>query len=146
MKWHWNGVAWEEASASQQVEPKDGPSATYPILAKRRFLQICGNPRSHTGTKFYLVAKIDQKDSSMGRRWARVSVFHDIEPEDSWYIGGVNAFLVTRDNSLEELVCGDIIAARATVGTPTSYDTTLGATLTVPKFNITRLKLIRPVA
>ncbi|KGN35330.1 hypothetical protein N798_03140 [Knoellia flava TL1] len=131
-------VAAAQAKArAALVNPK-----TYKAIDKRALAKVVRNPESYVGQKYVLYAEVTQFDSITGGERFRADVAHkDIRSYGFW-TGGENSMVDAGAANLSEVVNGDIVKMHVVVSGVESYETTMGATLTVPVFEVNIIKVI----
>lgn len=130
-------AAAEAKARAALVNPK-----TYKAIDKRALAKVVRNPESYVGQKYVIFAQVTQFDSITGGDRFRADVAHkDIRSYGFW-TGGENSMVDAGAADLSEVINGDIVKMHVVVSGVESYETTMGATLTVPVFEVNILKVI----
>ncbi|MGO2030829.1 hypothetical protein ACTXJU_09295 [Glutamicibacter ardleyensis] len=111
-------------------------------ISKRELAQIVKKPDSHIEKNVIIYAKVTQFDSATGPCIFRADVAHahvgkyDYEHNSLFTAGdGLSSCGI-----LDDVLADDIIQVTATVTGSLSYDTQIGGSTTVPKFEVVKLK------
>lgn len=111
-------------------------------ISKRALAQIVKKPDSNIDKNVIIYAKVTQFDSATGPCIFRADVAHahvgkyDYE-HNSMFTAGDG---LSDCDILDDVLADDIIQVTATVTGSLSYDTQIGGSTTVPKFEVIKLK------
>lgn len=145
-------VAEQEAEASRKAEEKEAKEAAEKAqkeqenkakkISKRELDQIVKNPDSHIGENVIFYARITQFDSGTGPCMFRAELSNVLVGK---YDYEHNALFAAGDGvsecaELDDYVAEDLVKVTATVTGSLTYDTTIGGSTTVPKFQVVKIK------
>ncbi len=145
-------LAEEEAAASKKAEEKKAKEAAEKAekeksnkdkkVSKRDLAQIVKKPDAHIDENVILYARITQFDSGTGPCSFRADLSHAYVGKydydyNSMFSAGDGLFSC---DILDDFVADDIVQVTATVLGSLTYDTTIGGSTTVPKFQVVKIK------
>ncbi|WP_345474252.1 hypothetical protein QMQ05_07315 [Glutamicibacter ectropisis] len=145
-------AAEEEAAASKKAEEKKAKEAAEKAekeksnkakkVSKRDLAQIVKKPDAHIDENVILYARITQFDSGTGPCSFRADLSHAYVGKydydyNSMFSAGDGLFSC---DILDDFVADDIVQVTATVLGSLTYDTTIGGSTTVPKFQVVKIK------
>lgn len=131
-------VAEAEAKAKAAlVNPK-----MYKAIDKRALAKVVRNPEAYVGQKYVIFAEVTQFDSITGGDRFRADVAHKDIRSYGYWTGGENSMVDAGAADFSEVINGDVVKMYVVVSGVESYETTMGATLTVPIFEANILKVI----
>ncbi|MGH3654986.1 hypothetical protein [Glutamicibacter sp.] len=145
-------VAAEEAEKARKAKEKKDKEAAAKAeqakaskakkVTKRELAQIVKQPDSHIDENVILYGRVTQFDSATGPCTFRAELSHaqvgkyDYE-HNSMFTAGDG---LSNCDALDDIVAEDIVQITATVTGSLSYDTTIGGSTTVPKFQVVKIK------
>lgn len=127
--------AAEEAKKQAQLNP-----ATYKDITARDFALIAKDPDAHIGEKIVVYGVVTQFDAATGKKGFRADT--DAVPHQSAYDFDQNTAVYANDPSiLTDVVQKDFVTMWVEVAGSFSYDTQIGGSTTVPKFDVYIIKV-----
>jgi flagellar biosynthesis GTPase FlhF len=139
----------EEARKAKEKEDREAAAAAEKAKAnkakkvtKRALAQIVKQPDSHIDENVIIYGLVTQFDSATGSCTFRAELSHaqvgkyDYEHNSMFTAGDGLADC----DALDDIVAEDIVQITATVTGSLSYDTTIGGSTTVPKFQVVKIK------
>lgn len=116
----------------------EAPAPVFQDITSRDWKLIAKAPKDHVGETITIYGRVTQFDSATTGATPIFRADVDGEKQAKYYDYDTNTMIsAVKDPSiLDDVVEGDLFVATATVITEYSYETTMGATLTVPLLNI----------
>lgn len=129
-----------EKTAAKKAEQAKANKAKK--VSKRELAQIVKKPDSNIGKNVIIYARVTQFDSATGPCTFRADVSHAYVGKysyehNSMFSAGDGLFSC---DILDDVLADDIIKVTTTVTGSLSYDTQIGGSTTVPKFEVVKLK------
>lgn len=122
---NWQKAADEAAAAAALVDP-----SSYASISSRDWQLVERDPAAHVGKKYVIFGKVTQFDSNTGQDVFRANT--DGQKQSRSYNYDVNTMVVSSEELLMNVVQGDLVMLHVSIVAPYSYETTMGANLTVP--------------
>jgi hypothetical protein len=118
------------------------PPAPAKTISARDWALIAKDPDAHAGERVVVYGQVTQFDSATGASTFRANVDGAAHKVSYGYADyKTNTMLTGPDDQLKDIVDGDLFRAEVTVAGALSYDTTMGGSTTVPKLEITAIKV-----
>jgi hypothetical protein len=111
-------------------------------ISARDWALIAKDPSSHTGERIIVYGQVKQFDAATGTSAFRANVdgvAHKVRYGYADY--ETNTYVSGTADLLKDLVNDDLFRAEATVSGAYSYETTMGGQITVPKLEVTAIKV-----
>jgi hypothetical protein len=115
---------------------------TYRTISARQWALIAKNPDAHDSEHIIVHGQVTQFDGATGSDQFLASVDGVVHRKEYGYVDyETNTLLYGDQSALTDLVEGDLFTARVRVAGSESYDTQIGGNTTVPKLQITSIKV-----
>jgi hypothetical protein len=131
--------ATERTAAPTTVKPKP---IVYKNISARQWALIAKSPDAHDSEHIIVYGQVKQFDSATGDDSFLADVDGVRHPMEYGYVDyPTNTLLYGNADALRNLVEGDLFIAKVRVAGSESYDTQIGGNTTVPKLQITSIKV-----
>ncbi len=114
------------------------PPAPARAISTREWQQIAKNPDAHVGESVIVFGHVTQFDATTGTQTFRASV--DGVSHRQSYEYETNTILGGGQNTLKDLVQGDLFRAEVVVRGSYTYTTTMGGSMTAPLLSVTAVR------
>lgn len=121
----WQKVTDKAAAAAALRDP-----ASYPSISSRDWQFVERDPAAYKDQKYVIYGRVTQFDSNTGANVFRADT--DGQMQSGMYDYDINTMVLGESAVLANVVQGDLVKLYVTVVGPYSYETTMGAQLTVP--------------
>jgi len=132
-------VTTKPIAAPTTAKPKP---VRYRNISARQWALIAKSPDAHDSEHIIVYGQVTQFDGATGPDQFLADVDGVVHPKEYGYVDyEVNTLLYGDESALTDLVEGDLFTARVRVAGSASYDTQIGGNTTVPKLQITSIKV-----
>lgn len=122
--------AWQKAADEAAAEAALRDPASYTAISTRDWQLVARDPAAHEGKMYAIYGRVTQFDSNTGENLFRADT--DGQKQSRWYNYDINTMVLGSRDVLANVVQGDLVKLYVVVKGPYSYETTMGANLTVP--------------